>query len=61
MTKDRAWIYNGWSRNGHHSNDWVAKTKLSVLDIHGCLQRIGATSNGRECLIYSQHGRIFVL
>jgi hypothetical protein len=27
MAKDRAWIYNGWSRNGRHSDDWVVKTK----------------------------------
>jgi hypothetical protein len=27
MAKDLAWMHNGWSRNGHHSNDWVANTK----------------------------------
>jgi hypothetical protein len=27
MAKDRAWMYNGWSRNERHSDDWVAKTK----------------------------------
>jgi hypothetical protein len=27
MADDRAWMYNGWSRNGRHSDDWVAKTK----------------------------------
>jgi hypothetical protein len=27
MAEDRAWMYNGWSRNGCHSDDWVAKTK----------------------------------
>jgi hypothetical protein len=27
MAEDRAWMYNGWSRNGRRSNDWVAKTK----------------------------------
>jgi hypothetical protein len=27
MAEDRAWIYNGWSRNERHSDDWVAKTK----------------------------------
>jgi hypothetical protein len=27
MAEDRAWMYNGWSRNGRHSDDWVAKTK----------------------------------
>jgi hypothetical protein len=37
------------------------RPKLACMDIHGCLQRIGATSNKRECLIYSQHGRAFVL
>jgi hypothetical protein len=33
----------------------------TTIRLHGCLQRTGATSNERECLIYSQHGRIFVL
>jgi hypothetical protein len=27
MAEDRAWMYNGWSRNECHSHDWVAKTK----------------------------------
>jgi hypothetical protein len=27
MTEDRAWMYNGWSWNGRHSDEWVAKTK----------------------------------
>jgi hypothetical protein len=27
MAEDYAWMYNGWSRNGHHFDDWVAKTK----------------------------------
>ena len=27
MAEDRAWMYNGWSRNGCHSDEWVAKTK----------------------------------
>jgi hypothetical protein len=27
MAEDHAWMYNGWSRNMHHSDDWVAKTK----------------------------------
>jgi hypothetical protein len=27
MAKDHAWMYNGWSRNGRHSDDWIAKTK----------------------------------
>jgi hypothetical protein len=27
MAEDCAWMYNGWSRNGHHSDDWVAKAK----------------------------------
>jgi hypothetical protein len=27
MAEDRKWMYNGWSRNGRHSDDWVAKTK----------------------------------
>jgi hypothetical protein len=27
MADDRARMYNGWSRNGRHSDDWVAKTK----------------------------------
>jgi len=27
MAEDRAWMYNGWSRNGRHSDEWVAKTK----------------------------------
>ena len=22
MTEDRAWMYNGCSRNGRHSDDW---------------------------------------
>jgi hypothetical protein len=44
MTEDRACMYNGWSRNGHHSDDWVAKTKdfvdhvfsLSLTDTVRC-------------------------
>jgi hypothetical protein len=44
MAEDRAWMYNGWSRNGRHSNDWVAKTKdfvdhvfsLSLTDTVRC-------------------------
>ena len=27
MAEDRAWMYNDWSRNGRHSDEWVAKTK----------------------------------
>jgi hypothetical protein len=27
MAEDRTWMYNGWSRNGRHSDDWLAKTK----------------------------------
>jgi hypothetical protein len=27
MAEDRAWMYSGWSRNGRHSDDWVANTK----------------------------------
>jgi hypothetical protein len=27
MAEDRAWMYNGWSRNGRHSDNWVAKIK----------------------------------
>jgi hypothetical protein len=28
MIEDRAWMYNGWSRNGRrHYDEWVAKTK----------------------------------
>jgi hypothetical protein len=33
----------------------------TTIRVHGCLQRTGTTSNERECLIYSLHGRIFVL
>jgi hypothetical protein len=27
MAEDRAWMYNGWSRNGRHFDDWIAKAK----------------------------------
>jgi hypothetical protein len=27
MVEDRAWMYNGWSRNGRYFDEWVAKTK----------------------------------
>jgi hypothetical protein len=27
MAEDRACMYNDWIRNGHHSDEWVAKTK----------------------------------
>src|SRR5688572_1139063 len=27
MAADHVWMYNGWSRNERHSDDWVAKTK----------------------------------
>jgi hypothetical protein len=27
MAEDCAWMYIGWSRNGRHSDDWVAKAK----------------------------------
>jgi hypothetical protein len=27
MDEDREWLDNGWSRNGRHSDEWVAKTK----------------------------------
>jgi hypothetical protein len=30
MAEDREWMYNGWGRNGHHSDEWVAKTKYFV-------------------------------
>jgi hypothetical protein len=30
MAEDRASMYNGWSRNGRHSDEWVAKTKYFV-------------------------------
>jgi pyocin large subunit-like protein len=33
MAQDRAWMYNGWSRNGRHSDDWVPKTK-DFVDHH---------------------------
>jgi hypothetical protein len=44
MTEDRVWMYNGWSRNGRHSDEWVAKTKdfvdhafsLSLTDTVRC-------------------------
>jgi hypothetical protein len=26
MTEDSVWMYSGWSRNGHYSDEWVAKT-----------------------------------
>jgi hypothetical protein len=29
----------------------------TTIRVHGCLQRTDATSNERECLIYSQHAR----
>jgi hypothetical protein len=29
----------------------------TAIRVHDCLQRTGATSNERECLIYSQSGR----
>jgi hypothetical protein len=27
MAEDRTWMYNGWSTNGRHSHEWVAKAK----------------------------------
>jgi hypothetical protein len=44
MAEDRAWMYHGWSKNGHHSDDSVAKTKdfvdhvfsLSLIDTFRC-------------------------
>jgi hypothetical protein len=30
MAGDRVWMYNGWSKNEHHSDEWVAKTKEFV-------------------------------
>jgi hypothetical protein len=33
MAKDRAWMYNGWSRNVRHSDDWVAKTKYFLYHV----------------------------
>jgi hypothetical protein len=44
MAEDRAWMYNDWSRNGRHSDEWVAKTKdfvdhvfaLSLTDTFRC-------------------------
>jgi hypothetical protein len=30
MAEDHVWMYNGFSRNGRHSDDWVAKTKYFV-------------------------------
>jgi hypothetical protein len=44
MAEERAWMYNGWSRNGCHSAKWVAKTKdfmdhafsLSLTDTVRC-------------------------
>ena len=27
IAEDCEWMYNGWSKNGRHSDDWVAKTK----------------------------------
>jgi hypothetical protein len=27
ITEDCEWMYNDWSRNGRHSDEWVAKTK----------------------------------
>jgi pyocin large subunit-like protein len=27
MAEDRAWMYNGRSRNGRHSDEWITKTK----------------------------------
>jgi hypothetical protein len=26
MGDDRQWMYNGWKRNGAHTNDWWKKT-----------------------------------
>jgi hypothetical protein len=44
MVYDRKWMYNGWSRNECHSDEWVAKTKdfvdrvfsLSLTDTVRC-------------------------
>jgi hypothetical protein len=44
MAKARVWMYNGWSRNGCHYDDWVANTKdfvdhefsLSLTDTVKC-------------------------
>jgi hypothetical protein len=33
IAEDRACMYNGWTRNGHHSDDWVPKTKYFVDDV----------------------------
>jgi hypothetical protein len=40
MVEDHAWMYNGWSRNECHSDEWVAKTK-DFLDRTFSLSLIG--------------------
>jgi hypothetical protein len=30
MAEDRVWLYNGWSRSGRHSDEWVVKTKYFI-------------------------------
>ena len=30
MAEDRKWMYDGWSKTGRHSDEWVVKTKEFV-------------------------------
>jgi hypothetical protein len=36
MVEDRAWMYNGWSRNGRHSDEWVARPKILWAMLSPC-------------------------
>ena len=40
MAEDRNWMYNGWSHNGAHSDEWVAKT-TAFLNHAFSLSKIG--------------------
>jgi hypothetical protein len=60
MAEDRAWMYNEWSRNRRHSNDWVAKNKDFVdhvfsLSLTG---NIGCPCRWHENIIFLNKERV---
>jgi hypothetical protein len=59
----RAWRrLRGSSKKGFKKSAAAANGICPItIRIHGCLQRTYTTSNERECLIYCQHGHIFIL
>jgi hypothetical protein len=55
VAENRAWMYNGWSRNGRHSDEWIAMTK----DFVDCAFSLSLTGTAR-CPCRRHENNIFL-